>query len=69
MQLTERQKEVLDAIERLIDQKGRPPSLKEIGNEVGIDSASGVSYHVDALQKKGKVEREFGRARTIRVLN
>jgi repressor LexA len=69
MELTERQREVLDAIESLTEQKGHPPSLEEIADAVGIQGASGVSYHVDALEKKGKIEREFDRARTIRIVN
>ena len=57
-ELTDRQREVLDAIRRYIAEKGFPPSIRELGQMVGIQSLRGVTIHLDALQRKGWIERE-----------
>ncbi len=65
--LAPRQRELLDFIASYTDQKGIPPSLREIGEALGIRSTNGVSDHVKALVRKGYLER-VGDARTSRGL-
>lgn len=65
--LPPRQKQLLDFIASFSDQHGIPPSLREIGDALGIRSTNGVSDQVKALVKKGYLER-VGDARTSRGL-
>lgn len=67
LDLTERQRQVLDALRRLHDRSGYPPTLREIGDEVGLTSASSVVLHVRALEAHGLAERIPGRPRTLRA--
>jgi repressor LexA len=64
--LTKRQREVLEALRRLHDQHGFPPSLREVASEVGLASASSVHAHVVKLTERGLVERRPGQPRTVR---
>ena len=66
--LAPRQQQVLDFIATTLDQAGVPPSLREIGDALGIRSTNGVADHVKALERKGYIERTgSGRARSIRL--
>ncbi len=65
--LTERQKEVLEAILRSLRQRGFPPTLRELQEETGISTPRGVAVHLQALEKKGYIRRDSS-ARGIRVL-
>ena len=49
-QLTDRQKEVLDFIQESIGTRGYPPTLREIGERMGIRSTNGVNDHLKALE-------------------
>ena len=64
--LTKRQKQMLDYVIKSIQREGYPPSIREIGASLGIKSPRGVVGHLEALQRKGYLERERG-ARTIRI--
>lgn len=64
-QLPPRQKQLLDFIATYQDQRGIPPTLREIGEALGIRSTNGVSDHIKSLLKKGYLER-VGGARTSR---
>ena len=66
-ELTARQREVLDAIRNYAWERGYPPSIRELGKLLGIRSLRGVTIHLDALQKKGWIERE-STSRSIRIL-
>jgi len=66
--LTDRQKEVLELISRSIDQRGYPPTLREIGEQMGIKSTNGVNDHLKALEKKGYLAREDLKSRALRPL-
>ncbi|MBM4391855.1 MAG: transcriptional repressor LexA [Deltaproteobacteria bacterium] len=66
-ELPPRQRELLDFVASFTDQKGIPPTLREIGEAMGIRSTNGVSDQVKALIKKGYLER-VGDARTSRGL-
>jgi repressor LexA len=61
-----RQRAVLDAIQAWIREHGYPPTIRELGARLGIKSLRGVTAHLDALAKKGWLQRE-ARARSIRL--
>ena len=64
--LTERQKAVLEFIIESIEDRGYPPTLREIGNHLGISSTNGVNDHLRALERKGYLTREDMKSRTLR---
>ncbi|MBS3786795.1 transcriptional repressor LexA [Candidatus Bipolaricaulota bacterium] len=64
--LTERQYEILEFVHETIEEKSRPPTIREIGREFSISSTKGVADHLSALEKKGWIERVEGEARSIR---
>jgi repressor LexA len=64
--LTDRQRAVLDFIGQSIEQRGYPPTLREIGEHMGIRSTNGVNDHLKALEKKGYLEREDLKSRALR---
>jgi repressor LexA len=63
-QLTKRQQTVLETIRTWIRQRGYPPTIRELGQQLGIRSLRGVTTHLDAIAKKGFLKRE-PRARSI----
>lgn len=65
--LTNRQKEILDFIQKFISDNGFPPTLREIAANFGLASTFGVKRHLDALKKKGylKIESFASRAITL----
>ncbi|MCI0495498.1 transcriptional repressor LexA [candidate division KSB1 bacterium] len=65
--LTEKQNEVLETITQKINGNGVPPTLEELREELGMGSKNAVLSHLDALVKKGYIERS-SKARDIRVL-
>jgi len=65
--LTPRQQRVLQAIEAFGLLHGYSPTLREIGEAVGLASASAVSYHLSCLQDRGYLSRDEGRPRTAVV--
>jgi repressor LexA len=67
--LTARQKAVLDFISRSIERRGYPPTLREIGEHMGIRSTNGVNDHLKALEKKGYLEREDLKSRALRPIS
>jgi repressor LexA len=67
--LTARQKLVLDFISRSIERRGYPPTLREIGEHMGIRSTNGVNDHLKALEKKGYLEREDLKSRALRPIS
>ncbi len=67
--LTERQRAILEFIEEVIDEEGYPPTVREICKRFRISSPRGVSDHLGALERKGFIEREAGKARGLRVVH
>jgi repressor LexA len=65
--LTERQRAVLEFIHESIEERGYPPTLREIGNHLGIRSTNGVNDHLRALERKGYLTREDMKSRTLRL--
>lgn len=66
--LTARQRRVLDVIRSSVDTRGYPPSLREIGQAVGLTSPSSVSHQLTALQRKGFLRKDPHRPRAIEIV-
>lgn len=64
-----RQREIYDFIKQHIQKTGASPTLKQIAEAMNLNSLATVSEHLDALEKKGLIERVFGEARGIRILD
>ena len=67
-QLTKRQHTVLETIRTWIKECGYPPTIRELGQRLGIKSLRGVTTHLDAIAKKGFLKRE-PKARSIRLVD
>ncbi|MDD9944949.1 MAG: transcriptional repressor LexA [Myxococcales bacterium] len=67
--LTQRQEMVLQFIQASIMERGYPPTLREIGNHMGIRSTNGVNDHLRALERKGYLTREDMKSRALRPTN
>jgi repressor LexA len=65
--LTPRQRCVLEIIRESIEQKGYPPSMREIGAAVGLASVSSVAHQLKVLERNGFVRRDPNRPRAIEV--
>jgi repressor LexA len=65
--LTQRQRRVLEVIHDSLDRRGYPPSVREIGEAVGLSSASSVAHQLSVLQKKGWLRRDPNRPRALDV--
>jgi repressor LexA len=65
--LTARQRLVLDTICDAVERRGYPPSMREIGEAVGLTSPSSVSHQLEALQRKGYLRRDPNRPRAIEL--
>ena len=65
--LTQRQRRVLEVIRDSIERRGYPPSVREIGEAVGLSSASSVAHQLSVLQKKGWLRRDPNRPRALDV--
>lgn len=66
--LTGRQALVLDTITEYIQAAGFPPTIREIGDKVGISSTNGVNDHLKALERKGYIARLDSKSRALRAL-
>ena len=67
--LTDRQKEVLDAIRTHIARRGFPPSRQELADALGLSAPGSVEGHLNALARKGWLELVHDTRRGIRLLN
>lgn len=67
--LTERQRQALDYITDCLDDRGYPPTLREIGEHMGIRSTNGVNDHLKALERKGYLLREELKSRALRPVD
>ena len=65
--LTPRQRQVLEFVDAEVRHKGYPPSVREIGDHVGLSSSSTVHAHLAALQDKGYLKRDPSKPRAIEV--
>jgi repressor LexA len=65
--LTSRQRQVLEFIDTEVRRRGYPPSVREIGEAVGLSSSSTVHAHLAALEEKGYLRRDPTKPRAIEV--
>lgn len=68
-ELTKRQQQILDFIRGEIHRCGYPPSVREIGEAVGLSSSSTVHSHLAALESKGYLRRDPSKPRALEVLD
>lgn len=68
MSITTRQQEILDFISQTVEDRGYPPSVREIGEAVGLSSPSTVHSHLSALVKAGQLRRDPSKPRAIEVV-
>ena len=68
-ELTKRQQQILDFIRAEIHRCGYPPSVREIGEAVGLSSSSTVHSHLAALEVKGFIRRDPSKPRALEVLD
>lgn len=66
--LTPRQRLVLAHIRESVERRGYPPSMREIGQAVGLTSPSSVAHQLSALERKGHLRRDPHRPRAIEVV-
>jgi repressor LexA len=67
LRLTDRQCRVLEVIQESIDRRGYPPSMREIGEAVGLQSTSSVRHQLVVLENKGFIRRDPNRPRAYIV--
>ncbi len=66
--LTPRQRLVLETVRASVESRGYPPSMREIGDAVGLTSPSSVKHQLTALERKGYLRRDPNRPRAIEVV-
>jgi len=67
--LTKRQAQTLEFIRKSILERGYPPTLREIGEFMGIRSTNGVNDHLRALERKGYLRREDMKSRALKLID
>lgn len=65
--LTVKQQKVLDVIRGAMRHRGQPPTVREIGREIGVQSSCTVQRHLDALERKGFIKRDRYKYRSIEL--
>jgi len=69
VKLSKRQQDILDFIKEEVKLKGYPPSVREIGEAVGLASSSTVHGHLSRLESKGLIRRDPTKPRAIEILD
>ncbi len=67
--LTDRQQEILTFVQRYTESHGYPPSVREIGQAMGLTSSSTVHSHLEALERKGFLRRDPSKPRALEILH
>jgi repressor LexA len=65
--LTVKQRRVLEVIRQWLKTRGQPPTVREIGLEIGVASSCTVQRHLDALERKGFIKRDRYKYRSIEL--
>ncbi len=65
--LTERQQQVLDYIKKTVEDRGYPPSVREIGDAVGLSSPSSVHAQLNSLVQAGMIKKDPSKPRAIMI--
>jgi repressor LexA len=66
--LTPRQRRILEVIKDAVESRGYPPSIREMGEAVGLASSSSVAHQLKTLEQKGFLRRDPNRPRALEVL-
>jgi repressor LexA len=66
--LTQRQREILDYLRRMLREKAYPPTVREIGLAIGLSSSSTVQNHLNTLERKGYIHRDPSKSRAIELV-
>ena len=66
--LTEKQQAILEFISRSVESRGYPPSMREIGDAVGLSSLSSVTHQLSRLELAGYLRRDPNRPRALEIL-
>ncbi|MFF2052238.1 transcriptional repressor LexA [Leifsonia sp. NPDC058194] len=66
--LSEKQLAILDVIQKSVSQRGYPPSMREIGDAVGLSSLSSVTHQLNQLELSGYLRRDPNRPRALEIL-
>lgn len=66
--LTEKQQAILEFIARSVESRGYPPSMREIGDAVGLSSLSSVTHQLSRLELGGYIRRDPNRPRALEIL-
>jgi repressor LexA len=66
--LTPRQRRILEVIKHAVETRGYPPSIREMGEAVGLASSSSVAHQLRSLEQKGFLKRDPNRPRALEVL-
>jgi len=67
--LTERQREILEYLQKHLRLNGYPPSVREIGQAIGLSSSSTVHTHLRQLEEKGWIRRDPTKPRAIEIMH
>lgn len=67
-ELSDRQKRILEFLHEFVRVNGFPPTIREIGEKVGIPSTSVVKYNLEVLEREGLIERNRDISRGIRLI-
>ena len=67
--LSDRQRAILEMIRATILERGYPPTVREIGDTVGLASPSSVAYQLKVLTERGYLRRDLNRARAVEVMS
>lgn len=68
MDLTEKQKEIIDKLKAYIDENGYSPTFRELAKLANINSSATISYHLVRLKNMGYIDYVPKRNRTIRIV-
>ena len=66
-ELTGKRRQIVDFIQRTIEDRGYPPTVREIGADIGLKSSSSVHHHLRVLEEEGFVTRDGSLTRALRV--
>lgn len=67
--LTSRQREILDYLRKMMQEKAYPPTVREIGLAIGLSSSSTVQNHLNTLERKGYIRRDPAKSRAIEMVD
>jgi repressor LexA len=68
-QLSDRQNRILDYIRYVTKTRNYPPSVREIGEAVGLSSSSTVHNHLNQLERRGLIKRDPSKSRTVQLMS